>query len=170
MLLPSQMNTSAAKSTYWNTFQAAQAAMGDKGFLSSALTCRDLIENRGDAHHVYPKNYMKNLEFAKGQYNQIANFVLTQQEINIAIGDKPPGIYFAELLEQCSGGKPRYGNIVDLEVLKANLSSHAIPLELLEGEIPYSDFLDLRRTAMAQKIKMFVTELSINVPLGGDGQ
>jgi hypothetical protein len=169
LLLPSQMNTSAAKSTYWNTFQAAQAAMGDKGFLSSALTCRDLIENRGDAHHVYPKNYMKNLEFAKGQYNQIANFVLTQQEINIAIGDKPPGIYFAELLEQCSGGKPRYGNIVDLEVLKANLSSHAIPLELLEGEMPYSDFLDLRRTAMAQKIKMFVTELSINVPAGEDG-
>ena len=162
-LLPSQMNTSAARSPYWSTFQAAQAALADKGFLSMDISCRDLIENRGDAHHIYPKNYMKSREYSRGEYNQIANLVLTQQEINIAIGDKPPVKYFAELVEQCSGGVKKYGNITDISMLKANLQSHAIPLELLESEIPFNDFLDLRRIAMAKKIKQYFEQISGNL-------
>ena len=159
-LLPSQMNTSAARSPYWSTFQAAQAAMADKGFLSLDLTCRDLIENRGDAHHLYPKNYMKSREYARGQYNQIANLALTQQEINIAIGDKAPGSYFDELLEQCNGGKRRYGNITSVSELRENLLAHSIPLELLEREMPYPDFLESRRVSMAEKIRTFYGRVS----------
>ena len=159
-LLPSQMNTSAARSPYWSTFQAAQAALGTKGFLSSDISCRDLIENRGDAHHLYPKNYMKSREYARGEYNQIANLVLTQQEINIAIGDKPPIKYFAELVAQCSGGAKKYGNITDLSHLKTNLQSHAVPLELLESEIPFPEYLELRRIAMARIIKQYFEKMS----------
>jgi hypothetical protein len=159
-LLPSQMNTSAARSPYWSTFQAAQAALGTKGFLSSDISCRDLIENRGDAHHLYPKNYMKSREYSRGEYNQIANLVLTQQEINIAIGDKPPIKYFAELIAQCSGGDKKYGNITDLSLLKANLQSHAVPLELLETEIPFPEYLELRRIAMAKIIKQYFEKMS----------
>ena len=48
---------------------------------------------------------------ARGRYNQIANFVLAQSEINIAIGDKAPEKYFQELAEQCDGGKKKYGGI-----------------------------------------------------------
>ena len=159
-LLPSQMNTSAARSPYWSTFQAAQAALGTKGFLSLDISCRDLIENRGDAHHLYPKNYMKSREYARGEYNQIANLVLTQQEINIAIGDKPPIKYFAELVAQCSGGAKKYGNITDLSHLKTNLQSHAVPMELLESEIPFPDYLELRRIAMAKIIKQYFEKMS----------
>ena len=160
-LLPSQMNTSAARSPYWSTFQAAQAALGEKGFLSSDLTCRDLIENRGDAHHLYPKNYMKSREFARGQYNQIANLALTQQEINIAIGDKAPARYFAELVEQCMGGPKKYGNITNIDDLRSNLRAHGIPTEILEIEIPFSDFLEQRRAAMSAKIKQYFDRLAI---------
>jgi hypothetical protein len=159
-LLPSQMNTSAARSPYWSTFQAAQAALEMKGFLSSDISCRDLIENRGDAHHVYPKNFMKSREYSKGQYNQIGNLVLTQQEINIAIGDKAPVKYFEELVAQCSGESKRYGNIVDLDVLKVNLQDHAIPLQVLGGEVPFDTFLELRRSAMSQVIKRYFEKLS----------
>ena len=159
-LLPNQMNTSAARSPYWSTFQAAQAALGVKGFLSSDISCRDLIENRGDAHHLYPKNYMKSREYSRGEYNQIANLVLTQQEINITIGDKPPIKYFAELVAQCSGGAKKYGNITDLSLLKANLQSHAVPLEILESEVPFPEYLDLRRIAMAKVIKQYFEKMS----------
>ena len=159
-LLPSQMNTSAARSPYWSTFQAAQAALGTKGFLSSDISCRDLIENRGDAHHLYPKNYMKSREYSRGEYNQIANLVLTQQEINIAIGDKPPIKYFAELITQCSGGDKKYGNITNLSLLKKNLQSHAVPLELLDSEIPFPEYLELRRIAMAGIIKQYFEKMS----------
>jgi hypothetical protein len=162
-LLPNQMNTSAARSPYWTTFQASQAATGAKGFLSSDLTCRDLIENRGDAHHLYPKGYMKTREYARGQYNQIANLVLTQQEINIAIGDKAPAKYFKEIADQCSGGKKKYGNITNGADLMANLIDHAIPLEILEAEIPFEDFLELRRRSMAQQIKKYYSKLAEQV-------
>lgn len=80
--------------------------------------------------------------------------MLAQSEINIAIGARAPEVYFAELAEQCNGGKKRYGGITDLAALRANLASHCVPDSLLDGEIPeYDDFLEARRRMMALKIK-----------------
>lgn len=160
-LLPNQMNTSAPRSPYWSTFQASQASDGDKGFLSTDITCRDLLEIRGDAHHIYPKKYLRDGGVQPGTYNQIANLAITQSEINIAIGAKPPSTYFAQLVEQCSGGPRRYGNINDRVVLEANMKSHALPVELLESELPLAEFLELRRRAMAQKIKAYFERISL---------
>lgn len=92
--------------------------------------------NRSDVHHVYPKNYLKAQGFSRGRYNQIANFVLAQSEINIAIGDKPPQRYFEELVEQCSGGKKKYGGITDMSELRANLRMHSLPESLLDRGDP----------------------------------
>jgi hypothetical protein len=63
--------------------------------------------NRTDVHHVYPRNHLKKQGLSRGRYNQIANVVLAQSEINIAVGDKSPQVYFSELSEQCAGG-PRH--------------------------------------------------------------
>ena len=41
----------------------------------------------------------------RGRYNQIANYAPTQTEINIAIGDKAPDVYFRQIAEQCEGGE-----------------------------------------------------------------
>jgi hypothetical protein len=41
-----------------------------------------------------PAKHLKGQGLTRGRYNQIANFVLAQSEINIAIGDKPPEVYF----------------------------------------------------------------------------
>ena len=50
------------------------------------------------------RNLLKGPGLPRGRYNQIANFLLAQSEINIAIGKKPPKQYFEELAEQCAGG------------------------------------------------------------------
>ena len=153
-MLPQLMDTSSAQSPYFLAYQAAQVKLGDKGFLSRDITVQDLLLNRSDVHHVYPKKHLKSQGLSKGRYNQIANFVLAQSEINIAIGDKAPEKYFAELGEQCSGGKKKYGGITDLEDMKANLRAHSLPETLLSGEVPaYDDFLEERRRLMALKIK-----------------
>jgi hypothetical protein len=110
-LLPQEMNTSSSTSPYFRVFKAAQVKLGDKGFLSSDITVRDLILNKCDEHHLYPKNHLRGQGLSKGRYNQIANYALAQSEINIAIGDKAPETYFAELAQQCAGGKRRYGGI-----------------------------------------------------------
>ena len=97
---------------------------------------------------------------SRGRYNQIGNFVLTQSEINIAIGDKPPEQYFCELAEQCHGGKKRYGGITDPAELRANLRANCVPERLLDGEVPdYDDFLEERRRLMALKIQAWFDAL-----------
>lgn len=159
-LLPNQMDTSAARSPYWNTFQASLAADGERGFLSTDITCRDLLEIRGDAHHIYPKQYLKDQGVKSSTYNQIANLAVTQQEINIAIGAKAPAVYMKQLVEQCSGGLRLYGNILSRAELDSNMRVHALPVELLEQEMPFPEFLELRRRAMAQKIKRYFGRIS----------
>ena len=151
-LLPNNMNVSAARSPYWNVFQAAQIISDTKGFLSQKITCRELIGIKGDVHHLYPKEYLKSRGYARGSFNQIANLAITQQEINIAISAKSPQQYFSELRAQCEGGQALYGSIREIDVMEANLESHAIPAIMLEGELPFEDFLGKRRLLMSQII------------------
>lgn len=159
-MLPQLMDTSSGRSPYFLTYQAAQVKFGDKGFLSRDITVLDLLLNRSDVHHVYPKKYLKAQGFSRGRYNQIANFVLAQSEINIAIGEKPPERYFKELAEQCNGGKKKYGGIIDLADLRANMRMSCLPESLLAGKIPdYDDFLEQRRKLMALKIKAWFEAL-----------
>jgi hypothetical protein len=97
---------------------------------------------------------------SRGKYNQIANFVLTQTEINIAIGDKSPETYFAELTAQCSGGKEKYGGIDTLDAMRANLRENCVPERLLDGDIlAFDDYLEERRKLMAEKIREYFGKL-----------
>jgi hypothetical protein len=155
-MLPHLMDTSSGQSPYFLAYKAAQIKLGDKGFLSRDITVLDLLMNRSDVHHVYPRNHLKKQGLGRGRYNQIANFVLAQSEINIAIGDKAPEQYFKELAEQCAGGRKKYGGITEVDELRANLRMSCLPESLLDGEVPaYDDFLEERRKLMAQKIQIF---------------
>jgi hypothetical protein len=159
-LLPQEMNTSSGSSPYFSVFQAAQVKMNDKGFLSRDITVRDLILNKCDIHHIFPKNYLKKFGMAKGRYNQIANYAITQSEINIAIGDQAPNVYFAELIAQCNGGKKRYGGITNLDELRENLHVHCIPDDTEANTAEnYDGFLEKRRKLMAKKIQDYFRTL-----------
>ncbi len=158
--LPQEMNTSVATSPYFRVFQAAQVKMNDKGFLSRDITVQDLILNRSDVHHIFPKNYLKRFGMTRGRYNQIANYALAQSEINIAIGDRAPKEYFTHLAQQCSGGPRRYGGITDLDELRENLRMHCIPdgMEEITAD-DYDAFLEERRKLVAAKIKQYFYSL-----------
>ncbi|MCY3630922.1 MAG: DUF262 domain-containing protein [Bacteroidota bacterium] len=154
------METSSSTSPYFIAYQAAQAFHGDKGFLSTTICVRDLLLNRGDRHHVFPRRYLMKQGLTRGRYNQIANYVMTQSEINIAISDTPPKIFFPKLLEQINGGKARYGGIRDRAKLEENFRQNCLPLSLLNGTVPdYNKFLVIRRKLMAQKIKYWFKSL-----------
>lgn len=159
-LLPQEMNTSSSTSPYFRVFQAAQVKLGDKGFLSRDISVRDLILNKCDVHHLFPRNHLKGQGANRGRYNQIANYALAQSEINIAIGDKAPAVYFKELMEQCQGGKKKFGGITDLADLKANLVESCIPVAILDGDAQdYDAFLEQRRKLMAAKIQTYFKTL-----------
>ena len=134
--------------------------LGDLGFLSRDITVRDLLLNRSDVHHVFPRNHLKKKGLARGRYNQIANFVIAQSEINIAIGDRDPKAYFKELAEQCAGGSKKYGGITKRKEMEENFLMSCLPVELLDGGFTdYDEFLKERRKLMAQKIKTWFNSL-----------
>jgi len=158
--LPQQMNTSVASSPTFNVFLAAQVKMNDKGFLSKEITVRELVSLKGDVHHIFPKEYLKKNGFSKGDYNQIANYVMAQSEINIAIGAKAPNIYFNQLFEQCNGGELKYGAINNFDELKKNMTMNCIPENIADMDASnYNDFLEERRKLMALKIKEYFNSL-----------
>ena len=153
-MLPQLMDTPSVNSPYFLAWQAAQVKAGDKGFLSSDITTTDLLLNRSDVHHIYPRNFLKKGGLTRGQYNQIANLVRAQSEINIAIGDRSPDTYFADLKAQTIGAGKKYGGITSHEALLKNLRENCVPAEMLSEAVPaYEDFLAERRMLMAQKIK-----------------
>jgi hypothetical protein len=123
--LVQRLNTSVASSPLFHVFLASMIKANNKGFLSRDITVDSLITYKGDVHHIFPKSYLKKNLKARGDYNQIANYVIMQQEINIAIGDKSPDKYFNEIKEQCTNGrKKKYGAIDTEEELYYNLKTH----------------------------------------------
>lgn len=158
--LAQEMEKSSIRNPFITAFFAAQVYFNDKGFLSKDIKVRDMIEHAGDIHHIFPRQYMINKGFVRTEYNQIANFVQAQTEINIPISSKEPRQYMSEVAEQTKGGKLKYGNIDTPEALKRNLSQNAIPAIIFDATYKtYEEFLHERRRLMAKKIEKYYKSL-----------
>ena len=156
-VLVQRLDTSVSSSPYFLVFLMAQVKRGARGFLSSQINVQSLIEQRGDIHHIFPKKYLqKNGVNNRKDYNQIANYVYTQSEINIKIKDTAPRDYMSNMKSQISGAGSYYGNINNAEDLDANLSENCIPKDIVEMDVSnYNEFLSERRIMMAQYIKEY---------------
>ena len=158
--LPQSLDTSVASSPYFHVFLAAQVKANDKGFLSKDVLVSDLISLRGDIHHLFPKDYLKKNGLDRSKYNQIANYVIMQSEINIKIGNKPPKEYFDLIKRQMSENHKQLSGISTEQELFDNLRMHCVPIEIMEMTISdYQNFLILRRKLMANKIKEYYFSL-----------
>ncbi len=158
--LVQSLNTSVSSSPYLNVFWAAQVKANDKGFLSRDITANDLIAHKGDIHHIFPRYYLKKNGIKRSQYNQIANYVYMQSEINIKIGNRAPVTYFDELAQQCNGNGPFYGAICEMDTLKKNLNMNCIPESIFGMALDnYEEFLKERRGLMARKMRDYYFSL-----------
>lgn len=154
--LVQQLETSGTSSPYFWVFVAAQVRANDKGLLSKDITVRELVSHLGDIHHIFPRDLLKKAGLTRSQYNQIANYAYTQEEVNIKIGNKPPHSYFAHIQAQCSGGQLKYGAIANIETLKTNLAANCVPEEIMEMDVEqFDDFLRRRRELMAEKVRVY---------------
>ena len=155
--LVTKLDTSVASSPMFHVFLMAQVKMGDCGFLSEQIDVKSLIEQRGDIHHIFPKKYLQKCGIKeRGLYNQIANYVYTQSEINVKIKDQAPKEYMAQVKQQCTGGNAVYGGIDSLVKLETNMAVNCIPEEIFDMDYTqFEDFLEKRRHLMAQKIRRY---------------
>jgi hypothetical protein len=158
--LPQSLDTSVASSPYFNVFLAAQVKTNDRGFLSKDVLVSDLISLRGDIHHLFPRDFLKKNGLERGKYNQIANYVFMQSEINIKVGNKPPREYFELIVSQMENDNKLVSGLSNQQELLNNLKANCVPQEIMTMGIEnYNEFLVLRRKLMAQKIKEYYFSL-----------
>jgi hypothetical protein len=158
--LVSELDKSVISNPYLGLFFASQIKAKDRWFLSRDITVADMIIHRWDIHHLFPKEYLKKQYKSKGEYNQIANFVYAQQEINIKIGKKAPEEYMKEVWEQTEWWDMKYGSINDKAELEENMRQNCIPMWFEHMTLEdFPKFLEERRKLMAQKIKGYYFSL-----------
>lgn len=157
-----QLNTSVASSPIFNVFLASQCYQNRKGFLSTAITVKNMIEQKGDVHHIFPREYLKSKGVSRADYNQVANYIYTQTEINIQIGKKAPKEYLGYVNDvQCVSGETIYGGITDHDTLRSNLVNDCcVPLDVIGMSIEdFPTFLEQRRRLIAQRLKEYYFSL-----------
>lgn len=156
-ILVTKLDTSVSSSPYFLVYLMAQVKNGARGFLSKEIDVKSLIEQKGDIHHLFPKNFLQGKGVTnKKDYNQIANYAYTQTEINIAIKDNAPKVYMAKMQRQLAGEGMFLGGITDKEDLERNLAENCIPKGFAEmDEAGYQAFLVARRKLMAQYIRAY---------------
>lgn len=156
-----RLDTAVSSSPFFLIYLMAQIKSSDRGFLSEKIEVKSMIANRGDIHHLFPKNYLIKCGLNnKNLYNQIANYVYLQTEINIKIQDNAPNEYMHTVYEQCSTKEAVYGGITNEADLKKNLNENCIPDGFENMKVSdYQDFLAQRRILMAKKIRSYYESL-----------
>lgn len=155
--LPQNLETSSVNSPAFNIFLAAQINQNCNSLLMRETKVNDLITVSGDVHHIFPKEYLKkNGVTTKTKYNQVANYIYLDTQVNKAISDDAPAIYFSKVKEQCTTKNIVLGNIAEEDVLYENLADNCIPDNIFEMRIDdYDVFLQERRKLMSYLIQTY---------------
>ena len=124
------------------------------------MTIKTLLENRGDEHHIFPKKYLENNQFIQKEYNQVANYVFTEQSTNIKIKDLAPEVYFEKIKNQIAENNIALGTLDSINDLENNLTENDIPLTVMQQDYTsYKTFLQQRRQLISQRIKHYYQNL-----------
>lgn len=155
--LPQNLETTSTNSPAFNTFLAAQVNLNCNSLFMHGTMISDLINISGDVHHIFPKAYLKkNGVDSKGRYNQVANFTYLDTQVNKAVKDDAPNIYFGKVIEQCENNSIAFGNIADRDSLMKNLDENAIPQDVIGMTVDdYDAFLVERRKLMAKLVEKY---------------
>ncbi|WP_158735592.1 DUF262 domain-containing protein [Alteribacillus sp. YIM 98480] len=160
-ILIGNLDTSVSSSPYFNLYVMSQIYDNDHAFLSKSITVQHLIEERGDVHHVFPKKYLQSNGYNnRRQYNQIANYVFTEQAVNLAIKAEAPKSYLSKVKEQINNDKLLIGEIDNVDELINNMKMNCIPESIFNMEASeYEEFLHERRKLIVNKIRTYYERL-----------
>jgi hypothetical protein len=154
------LESSSVNNNAYNLYLAAQVNNSAVAFLSKSMKISTLIEQRGDVHHIFPKKYLMNNGYSQKAYNQVANFVFTEQATNIKVGMLTPKEYLDKVKAQIQAGTNGISTLDSDSSLQENLINNDIPGIIEEASyLVYEDFLEERRRLMATKLKVYYSQL-----------
>lgn len=154
--LVDKLKSSSNQNPAFLTYIAAQNILGAKVLFSkpSITTVSSFDEwvngsrKAVELHHLFPKNYLKTLDFKNKEINQVANYAFIEWPDNMDISDEAPSKYFKKQVDGLSG-----------EEIKDMLKLHALPYGW--EDLSYNEFLEKRRELMTKIIKDGFDKLSI---------
>lgn len=154
------LTSSSSINNAYLCYLAAQCKNNDHAFLSDSMSIKSLIEQRGDEHHIFPKKYLERNGLKKSEYNQVANYVYAEQQLNIKLGDKAPNTYMTEVKNDIETYTNALTAISNEQELQRNLAINCVPSELQNYTFEnYKEFLTERRSKMAKKIREYYDKL-----------
>lgn len=168
--LVNDLETSSGVNSAYLCYLAAQCKNNESAFLSENMSIRNLLQQSSNAntHHIFPKKYLEKNGFKRSDYNQVANYVITEQQINIKLGDSSPKDYMQkiraelDLKEKTIQNQPlnEFTSLKSTKALTDNMQVNSISESLHDADYTvYKDFLVERRQLMAKKIKTFYQSL-----------
>ena len=144
--LPNRLDTSSARSPVLFAYWAALNIL-DAEVLFSRLKVRELLDPatrspRGvERHHLFPKAHLASQGIAStSRVNAIANMAFVDWSENAEIGAKSPVEYWPSMTRE-----------MPPDVIDQQRTWHALPVGW--EQLDYDDFLNRRRTLIAQVIK-----------------
>lgn len=154
------LETSSVNNNAYNLYLAAQINANATAFLSKSMKISSLIEQRGDVHHIFPKKYLMNNGYGQKAYNQVANFVYTEQATNIKVGMLTPEAYISKVKTQILAGVNEISTLDSETSLQQNLVNNDIPSFIENSShLDYKRFLEERRKLIAKKLKIYYMNL-----------
>ncbi|MBK1831340.1 DUF262 domain-containing protein [Verrucomicrobiaceae bacterium R5-34] len=158
--LVNDLESSSVNNNAYNVYLASQCYFNAPAFLSKDMKISSLVEQRGDIHHLFPKQYLMENKYLIKSYNQVANYAYTEQATNIKIGKMPPEKYMSKVMQQIDDGILDICSLTSRDDLMENLRLNDVPEELITAEhVQFGSFLEKRRALMAQKIKSYYEQL-----------
>lgn len=158
--LINDLESSSVNNNAYTLYLAAQVNCNSVAFLSKSMTITSLIEQRGDVHHIFPKQYLIANGYPQKSYNQVANFVYTEQATNIKVGKLPPTKYLDKIKEQINVGINEISTLDAKDDLIENIKTNDIPSFITEAtHLDYNKFLTDRRKLMSNKLKEYYESL-----------
>lgn len=95
-------------------------------------------------HHIIPKSLLKQKGYETGETNEVANMAFITGETNRRISNRNPEIYLEEIVSKQG---------------EEALSAQCVPLNRDLWKLDrYRDFLDARRTAIAEQMNEFINK------------
>lgn len=158
--LVNDLNSSSSTTGAYLCYLAAQCKNNDHAFLSDSVTVNSLLQQRGDQHHLFPKNYLTQHGYKKNDYNQVANYVFIEQQTNIKLSDDAPLIYMQKVKNDIATQGMALTSIKSKEAWAQNMAANCIPFDLNTAtHQDYAQFLEKRRKLMAEKIRRYYENL-----------
>ena len=150
--LPNALATSAARGPSLYAYYAALRLLDAQVLFSDLEKFAELMDpairakkKALERHHLFPRDYLERTGHSQLQLiNQIANFTLIEWRDNIAISASAPAEYVPKY-------EAAFAEAHGDESLEAQYHAHALPHRWYE--LPYEEFLQIRRKLMAATVR-----------------